>query len=130
MTKLPPSRIILIDDSEADNLFHQIMIRRAGFEGDIQMFENSVEALEFLRADTQSEPTCILLDINMPVLNGFELAEKASPLLKGKPTMVVVMLTSSHSPEDKERAQRIDIIQGYVSKPLTVALVSQMLHPS
>lgn len=130
MTKLPPSRIILIDDSEADNLFHQIMIRRAGFEGDIQMFENSVEALEFLRADTQSEPTCILLDINMPVLNGFELAEKASPLLKGKPTVVVVMLTSSHSPEDKERAQRIDIIQGYVSKPLTVALVSQMLHPS
>jgi CheY-like chemotaxis protein len=130
MNKQPPRRIILIDDSEADNLFHQIMIRRAGFEGEIQMFENSVEALDFLRADTQDEPTCILLDINMPVLNGFELAEKATPLLKGKPTMVVVMLTSSHSPEDQARAQRIDIIQGYVSKPLTVALVSQMLHPS
>lgn len=130
MNKQPPSRIILIDDSEADNLFHQIMIRRAGFAGEIQMFENSVEALDFLRADTRSEPTCILLDINMPVLNGFELAEKASPLLKGKPTMVVVMLTSSHSPEDQARAQSIDIIQGYVSKPLTVALVSQMLHPS
>lgn len=130
MNQLPPRRIILIDDSEADNLFHQIMIRRAGFDGDIQMFENSVEALEFLRADTQSTPTFILLDINMPVLNGFELAEKATPLLKGKPTMVVVMLTSSHSPEDQARAQSIDIIQGFVSKPLTVALVSQMLHPS
>lgn len=130
MNKQPPRRIILIDDSEADNLFHQIMIRRAGFEGEIRMFENSVEALDFLRADTQEEPTCILLDINMPVLNGFELAEKATPLLKGKPTMVVVMLTSSHSPEDQARAQRIDIIQGYVSKPLTVALVGQMLHPS
>jgi CheY-like chemotaxis protein len=130
MNQQPPRRIILIDDSEADNLFHQIMIRRAGFEGEIRMFENSVEALDFLRADTQEEPTCILLDINMPVLNGFELAEKATPLLKGKPTMVVVMLTSSHSPEDQARAQRIDIIRGYVSKPLTVALVSQMLHPS
>lgn len=130
MNKQPPHRIILIDDSEADNLFHQIMIRRAGFEGEIQMFENSVEALEFLRADTESKPTWILLDINMPVLNGFELAEKATPLLKGKPTMVVVMLTSSHSPEDQARAQGIDIIQGYVSKPLTVTLVSQMLHPS
>lgn len=130
MNKQPPHRIILIDDSEADNLFHQIMIRRAGFEGEIQMFENSVEALEYLRADTESKPTCILLDINMPVLNGFELAEKATPLLKGKPTMVVVMLTSSHSPEDQARAQGIDIIQGYVSKPLTVTLVSQMLHPS
>lgn len=130
MNKQPPHRIILIDDSEADNLFHQIMIRRAGFEGEIQMFENSVEALEYLRADTESKPTWILLDINMPVLNGFELAEKATPLLKGKPTMVVVMLTSSHSPEDQARAQGIDIIQGYVSKPLTVTLVSQMLHPS
>ena len=130
MNKTPPRRFILIDDSEADNLFHQIMIRRAGFEGDIQTFENSVEALQYLRSDTETAPTCILLDINMPVLNGFELAEQASPVLKGKPTMVLVMLTSSRSSGDKERAQSIDIIQGYVSKPLTVALVTEMLHPS
>lgn len=130
MKTSPPHRFILIDDSEADNLFHQIMIRRAGFSGEIQTFENSLEALEYLRRDTETSPTCILLDINMPVLNGFELAEQASPVLRGKPTMVVVMLTSSHSNEDQERAKAIDIIQGYVSKPLTVALVTQMLHPS
>jgi len=125
-----PQRFILIDDSEADNLFHQITIRKAGFEGEIQVFENGVDALNFLQLDAQAEPTCIFLDINMPVINGFELAEKASPLLKGKPTMVVVMLTSSQSPHDRDRAQHIEIIQGYVTKPLTVALVCQLLHPS
>ncbi|WP_374521595.1 response regulator [Hydrogenophaga sp.] len=130
MTTSAPHRFILIDDSEADNLFHKIMIQRAGFGGEILIFEDSKKALNFLRTDAEPVPTCILLDINMPVLNGFELAEEATPLLKGKPTMVVVMLTSSHSPEDKARAQSIEIIQGYVSKPLTVALVRQMLHPS
>ena len=130
MSQLPPRRIILVDDSEADNEFHRIVIKQAGFEGDIQIFEKGNDALEFLRADTQSTPTVIFLDINMPSLNGFQLAEQATPLLKGKPTMVVVMLTSSHSPEDQARARSIDIIQGFVSKPLTKAMVTQMLHPS
>lgn len=125
-----PLRFILIDDSEADNLFHQIMIRKAGFTGEILVFENGSEALEFLQHDAKTEPTCILLDINMPVINGFELAVRAAHLLEGKPAMVVVMLTSSQSPHDRERMQQIDVIRGYVTKPLTVAGVSQLLHPS
>ena len=42
MTMTAPERFILIDDNEADNVFHEIMIRRAGFKGDILVFELSL----------------------------------------------------------------------------------------
>ncbi|MBS4037584.1 MAG: hypothetical protein KGZ46_05490, partial [Hydrogenophaga sp.] len=75
MNRMPrPERFILIDDNEADNVFHEIMIRRAGFTGDVLIFDNGVDALEFMRHDELRVPTCIFLDINMPMLDGFEVA--------------------------------------------------------
>ena len=47
MTMTAPERFILIDDNEADNVYHEIMIRRAGFTGDILVFESGIEALAF-----------------------------------------------------------------------------------
>lgn len=123
-----PERFILIDDSEADNVYHEIMIRRAGFEGEITVFESGIDALEFLRADALSTPTCIFLDINMPLLNGFEVAQQATPMLAGKPAAVLLMLTSSGAPQDRERAASIPVIQGYVTKPLTTDRVRELLH--
>ncbi len=129
MTPVPriPERFILIDDSEADNVFHEIMIRRAGFTGELRIFETGQDALAFLRQDALTVPTCIFLDINMPALDGFEVAAQATPLLDGKPTTVLVMLTSSDAPSDRERAASLPIIQGFVTKPLTTAAVRAML---
>ena len=94
-------RFVLIDDNEADNVFHEIMIRRAGFTGDILIFDNGIDALQWMKDDHQSLPTCIFLDINMPMMDGFEVAENAVPLVGDKPTVMLVMLTSSGSPSDK-----------------------------
>jgi len=93
-----PQRFILIDDSEADNVYHEIMIRRAGFTGDVRIFDNGADALDFLRQDALALPTCIFLDINMPMMDGFEVALEATPLLQGKQTTVLLMLTSSARP--------------------------------
>ncbi|NIM43533.1 MAG: response regulator [Hydrogenophaga sp.] len=122
-----PARFILIDDSDADNVFHEIMIRRAGFTGEVRIFDNGVDALKFLRDDPLSQPTCIFLDINMPVLDGFEVAQQATRLLEGKPATVLLMLTSSDAPQDRQRAAELPVIQGYVTKPLTADMVRRML---
>jgi CheY-like chemotaxis protein len=120
-------RFILIDDNEADNVYHEIMIRRAGFNGEVLVFENGLDALEFFKQDTSTLSTCVFLDINMPLMDGFEVAEKAAPLIKNKPTIILVMLTSSGSPLDRERALSMEQIKGYVTKPLDVPKVKEFI---
>ncbi|MBU7572865.1 MAG: response regulator [Hydrogenophaga sp.] len=123
-----PQRFILVDDNEADNVYHEIMIRRAGFTGEVRVFESGAEALDFLRSDPLATPTCLFLDINMPQMDGFEFARQAQPLLQDKPTMLVMMLTSSDAPQDRLRASGMPVIQGFVTKPLTRERVREMLQ--
>lgn len=120
-------RFMLIDDNEADNVFHEIMIRRAGFKGEILVFDGGREALDFMREDGLDIPTCIFLDINMPLMNGFQVATEAAPILEGKPSVILMMLTSSGSPADRERADAIPVIKGYVTKPLLASAVVELL---
>mgnify|MGYP001202620141 CR=1 FL=1 len=123
-----PQRFILVDDNEADNVYHEIMIRRAGFTGEVRVFESGAEALAFLRRDPLAVPTCLFLDINMPQMDGFEFARHAQPLLQDKPTTLVMMLTSSDAPQDRLRASGMPVIQGFVTKPLTRERVREMLQ--
>lgn len=120
-------RFILIDDNEADNVYHEIMIRRAGFTGEICIFESGVDALAFFEQDQLKVPSCIFLDINMPMMDGFEVAEQATPLLADKPSVVLMMLTSSGSQADRDRANSLPIIKAYVTKPLDVATVQGLI---
>ena len=123
-----PERFILVDDNEADNVYHEIMIRRAGFTGEVLVFESGTEALEFLGNDPLTSPTCLFLDINMPQMDGFEFARLAQPLLQDKPTMLVMMLTSSDAAQDQTRASQMPLIQGFVTKPLTRERVRALLE--
>ncbi len=120
-------RIILIDDNESDNVFHEIIIKAAGFAGELLVFDGGVKALDYLQTADLERPTRVFLDINMPGMDGFEVARRATPLLQGKPAVVLLMLTSSASPQDRERATAISIIQGYLTKPLTVDGVRKLL---
>ncbi|HEX5739501.1 MAG TPA: response regulator, partial [Hydrogenophaga sp.] len=118
---------ILIDDNEADNVFHEIMVRRAGFSGELLIFEDAGEALAFLQKDPLTAPTWIFLDINMPLMDGFEFARRATPFLSGKSTVLLMMLSSSDAPQDRQIASEMPVIQDFITKPLSVQKVRDLL---
>jgi CheY-like chemotaxis protein len=120
--------IMLIDDNEMDNVYHQYVLRKAGVARDIVVMESGEAALTYLRNPQSALPNLIFLDINMPSMNGFEFVEAFGALQPVPPSLIIVMLTSSSSPEDQERARQQALIRSYLTKPLTGASVQEVVN--
>ena len=111
-------RVMLIDDSEADLLFTRIMLQRCDVPYEVLAYESARAALADLRQ--QPRPVdLILLDINMPGMSGFEFLDAYQQLCGTRQaSAVVVMLTSSPDPVDRDRALAYPCVKGYVTKPI------------
>lgn len=121
-------RVMLIDDSESDLLYTRIILQRAAVPYEVQAFESAREALAALK-DGSAPVDLILLDINMPGMNGFEFLE-AYQALRGdqQADAVVVMLTSSPDAADRDRALAFDCVKGYVTKPIDRASADSLVE--
>jgi CheY-like chemotaxis protein len=120
--------VLMVDDSEADNVFHEIMLRGAGFGGEILICETGVDGLDVLRRLPPASRALVLLDMNMPGMDGWDFLQAAQPLLQERPSAHLVMLTSSPMPEDRERAMAVDHVRGFVIKPLNLAKAKSVLQ--
>lgn len=119
--------ILLADDNTADNFFHMRTIQKMDITENIEVALDGAQALEFIKKATVL-PDIIFLDINMPRVNGWEFMrvyEQLSSQQKSK--AVIVMLTTSENPEDKERAREFPDISSFNSKPLTKEMINQIL---
>lgn len=112
-------RVILVDDSEHDNFFHDIALRKCGFDGEIKIYDKGEDALEFLLQDRVSVPTMVFMDINMAGMGGFELARALDDQLETGLPLQLHMLTSSSWSVDKATCESISCIKSYLVKPLT-----------
>ena len=112
--------ILLVEDNEGDIVLTLDAFEESKINTDISVVRNGQEALDFLyrRAGYEQElkPDLILLDINIPILNGHEVLKivKADPELKKIP---VIMLTTSSNPKDVNLAYENDT-NSYVTKPI------------
>lgn len=125
-------RVLLVDDYEADNFLHQMLFEELDCAEIIDVAQNGREALDYLTTPVDGnlpKPELICLDINMPVMNGWEFLEayeKLDDSFRGN--VVLMMLTTSLNPDDKERAERNPMLRGMVSKPLTRDTLLQILN--
>lgn len=121
-------RILLVDDSENDNLFHEITIRKTGFSGEVRAFESAEDFLQFLRQDEAGVPTLVLLDINLPGMNGFDCARQLASLLGEGRSLFVSVLTSSTWRDDRQTANALPVIEDFLIKPLTREALERVME--
>ncbi len=111
--------IFLVDDDPINNLINKRLLGKIGISNQILEFLEGEEALSQISMLSQEKVALIFLDINMPVLNGWEFLEKylqQYPTRKDK----IVILSSSIDFQDRQKAREFEIVKGFLEKPLTM----------
>jgi CheY-like chemotaxis protein len=114
-------KAFIVDDDDVLNYVTQKLIAKFDPSCEIKAFENphhAFESLLALRSSGEQLPDVLLLDINMPEINGFDFLRKMKA--EGLSEQVqVIMYTSSENPQDKEKSAQFDNVVGYMSKPFS-----------
>jgi CheY-like chemotaxis protein len=114
--------VLLVDDDAVCNLICRKILQKTGLVSEIDVAMNGEEALNVFNdcfTGTRSQPDIILLDLNMPVMDGFSFIEafKKMPLVHKSKTRIII-LSSSIDPRDMQKAKAMGV-DHYLSKPIS-----------
>ena len=121
--------IFVVEDDPVTAIVTELFVKRnEEWSGEVQHFSDGQHAFDHLLLALAQQgplPDLILLDLNMPFMDGWDFLN-AYAGLAGAPKIPVFLLTSSIRPQDMERSRTYDSVKGYFSKPLDDAKVAQM----
>ncbi len=124
MSKL--SKILLIDDDEPTNFLNGLVIERSKLAEEVVSVNSGREALDYLISN-DSPPDLILLDINMPLMDGWDFIEEFVKLNYNPEITKIIMLTSSISYEDRSKADNNPNVTDFKSKPLNKDILQEII---
>lgn len=109
--------VLLVDDNPSCNFIMTEFIKLTNDEISVSCCESVEEALEYLNEASTSFPDVIYVDLNMPVLDGFDFIESFERVFSHHhPSCSLFMLTSSLREDDRERAMAYQSVKDFVSK--------------
>lgn len=121
---------MLIDDSETDNFVNKKMIEFTGVSKNILVINSGKAALDYLKSNngkTSNIPDLIFLDINMPVVNGFDFLEEYNFFPESiKSKCKIVVLSSSDIHDEIEKMLSNEYVTHYITKPLSKRSIEQL----
>lgn len=121
----PQPHIILVDDNEIDLFLHEKLIRLAGISDRIDKFLSGKAALDFLQSST---PDIILLDIQMPEMDGFEFLTYYDRFFSDRDQNTrIFMVSSSLDFGDISKAKASPLIAEFIKKPLNIVELKEAL---
>jgi len=121
--------IILIDDSAFDLFIYEKLLIKSGITRTVKSFNSAREALNYLVTEESRLPeTVILLDLQMPDMNGFEFIEAFGSVPESiKNKIRIFMLSSTIDSRDIEKARSSPDILDLLPKPLEIDLLKRKL---
>jgi CheY-like chemotaxis protein len=119
-------QLVLVDNDDDDVFFIERALRRAGHDFPFTRLHDGREAIEYFeRLEEGARPDLVLLDVQMPLRNGFEVLQ----WLRGQPKyekLTVMMLTSSDDPSDIRRAQALGATDFLTKSPTCAEIVETL----
>jgi CheY-like chemotaxis protein len=123
--------ILLVDDDQINNFINKRIIKKLNVADQVNIALNGEEALHYILTycdQTGNCPELIFLDINMPVMNGFEFLNEFNNLpLKNKNNVKIIVLTTSSNPGDLQKLEQYSI-KGFLNKPLTEKKIMEVIN--
>ncbi|TVZ28040.1 CheY-like chemotaxis protein [Gillisia sp. Hel_I_86] len=114
--------IILVDDQSITNFITRKLLEIEDVQIPVKDFTNPVEALELI-LQQKEQKNIIILDLNMPEMSGWEFLDK---LVENNHTPTIIILTSSTSDLDRDKASQYNFVKDYIIKPLNQNKVSEL----
>jgi CheY-like chemotaxis protein len=119
--------ILLIDDDNISNFINTRLIKRLNIAHQVQVRLNGQEALSYINEDEKKCPDLIFLDINMPVMNGFEFLQSFTQGKYCNRKPIIIILTTSSDGNDMDQLQKYPEVSGFLNKPLTEDKIASVL---
>ncbi len=124
--------IMIVDEDEHDNFYHEREIKKTNKSITVIEKRTGLEAIDYLKTmkkNNDIRPDLILLDINMPEMDGWEFLSEFSRLDKEiQRGRMIMMLTTSKNPTDMFRAKAWSFVSGYLNKPLTQEILEDIIN--
>ncbi|WP_219009721.1 response regulator [Aquimarina litoralis] len=121
------TKVLLVDDSESTVFFNKIILSKSGYVDEMIIAKNGLEALDILKSGTI--PELIFLDINMPVMDGWEFLEEFQKLNEtSKNTKIILMIGAPLPDKDKAYAQSIPQIKEFQGKMLSRIVMDDIMR--
>jgi len=122
--------ILIIDDDEINNFIAAKLIDKIPPKAKVSTRLNGQEGIDFIKSCINNEekmPDIIFLDINMPVMNGWEFLEEYETIKDQITKKVVInMLSSSVYNDDISKSQTFSTVNRFISKPLTIEKIQDL----
>ena len=129
------NQILCVDDDPITLMLCKKVITKASFTNEIFTFQNGQEALQYFNTIKYSnnkdkpslKPELIFLDLNMPVMGGWEFLDHfITPEYAEFHSIKVIILSSTIDPEDQEKSKNYPMVMDFLSKPITVTMLEYL----
>lgn len=118
-------KVLIIDDDDIVRLVQSKLLQNCNFTKEPLKFKRASDAVEFLNSASIEHHYLLMLDINMPMMNGWEFLDEVERM-EVKENVYVLMVSSSVDYNDKEKADKYNKIINFIEKPITAKNCEQL----